>query len=123
MVSPTNTTFPSPPKPDLTLIQKIYINYPFNFYSFVGRVAAEINGKTLEVEVVSEETKNSKEFKALNTTGKFPLLQTPEGTISESIAIAKYLAHGHATLLGTNNVERAKIDQWCLWGVTKLIPD
>ncbi len=33
------------------------------------------------------------------------------------------MAHGHATLLGTNDVERAKIDQWCLWGVTKLIPD
>jgi len=33
------------------------------------------------------------------------------------------LAHGHPTLLGTNHVERAKIDQWCLWSATKNIPD
>lgn len=101
----------------------MYINYPFNFYQFVGRVAAKINGKELEVEVVSEETKNSKEFKAINTTGKFPFLVTPEGNLSESIAIAKYLAHGHATLLGSNNEERAKVDQWCFWGLTTAIPD
>ena len=86
-------------------------------------MCAEINGKQVEVEVVSDETKNSKEFKAKNLTGKFPLLETPEGNLSESIAIAKYLAAGHPTLLGTNAVERAKIDQWCLWGVTKHIPD
>ena len=53
-------------------------------------------------------------------TGKFPMLETPEGNLNESVAIAKYLAHGHATLLGTNHVERAQIDQWCLWALGAL---
>jgi len=45
------------------------------------------------------------------------MLETPEGNLNESVAIAKYLAHGHPTLLGTNHVERAQIDQWCLWAL------
>lgn len=101
---------------------KLYINYHFNFLAFVGRVAAKMNGKDLEIEVVSDEKKNSAEFKAMNMTGKFPFLTTPEGNLNESIAIAKYLSHGHATLLGSTPEERAKIDQWMLWGATTLLP-
>jgi len=105
-----------------TFAQKLYINYPFNFWAFSGRIAAKINGKSLDVEVVSEEVKNSKAHKAVNMTGKYPCLVTPEGTLNESYAIAKYLAHGHATLLGSSNEERAKIDQWALWGYTTFVP-
>jgi elongation factor 1-gamma len=104
-------------------MSKLYVNYPFNFWQFSARIAAKMNGKALDVEVVSEETKNSKEFKAINITGKYPFLTTPEGNLCESLAIAKYLAHGHATLLGSNAVERAKIDQWCLWSVTTQVPE
>jgi glutathione S-transferase len=56
-------------------------------------------------------------------TGKFPFLTTPEGNLNESVAIAKYLAHGHPTLLGTNALEQAQVDQWCLWSSTKAVPD
>lgn len=89
---------------------KLYINYPFNYYSFVGRIAAVLNDKQVEVIVASEELKASKEFKAKNLTGKYPFLETEEGNLSESIAIAKYIAHGHPTLNGTTNFEAAKVN-------------
>ena len=60
-------------------------------------------------------------MKATNMTGKYPMLETPEGRINESIAIAKYLANSHPTLLGSNAGERAKIDQWCYWALTTVI--
>jgi elongation factor 1-gamma len=43
------------------------------------------------------------------------MLETNEGVLHESMAIAKYLANGHQTLLGTNDLERAQIDQWTNW--------
>jgi len=101
---------------------KLYVNYPFNLWAFSGRVAANMNGKEIEVEIASDELKASKEFKAINMTGKFPFLTTPEGNLSESYAIAKYLAHGHATLMGSSNEERAKVDQWCMYGYTTFAP-
>merc|ERR1712113_1259068 len=72
-------------------------------------------GKDLEVVLIDKETQHSKDYKTKNPTGLFPLLETAEGTISESMTIAKFLASGHATLLGTTPVERAQIDQWTTW--------
>jgi len=43
--------------------------------------------------------------------------------LSESLAIAKYLAHGHATLLGSNPVERAQVNQWTFWSLTTALPE
>lgn len=80
-------------------------------------------GNPVEMKVLSEEQRASAEYKNINMTGKFPLLQTPEGCINESIAIAKYLAHGHATLLGKDEWERAKVDQWCQWQICNVMPD
>jgi len=78
-------------------------------------VVAKIAGKPLSTFHVSAEQKNEASYKAINPSGKFPLLETPEGTLLESHAIVKFLAHGHASLLGTNAVERALIDQWMNW--------
>jgi elongation factor 1-gamma len=100
----------------------LYLNYPFNLWALSGQIAAKFNNKTVEVIIASEELKASKEFKAINMTGKFPFLVTPEGNLSESYAIAKYLAHGHASLLGCNNEERARVEQWSLWGYTSFVP-
>ena len=102
---------------------KIYVNYPFNFFAIAGRCVAEMNGQKLAVEYCDAEKIASKEFKAINMTGKFPLLETPEGRINESIAIAKYLAHGSSTLLGSSPIEAAKVDQWCYWALTSALPD
>ena len=71
------------------------------------RVVAKLAKKNVTSVQVKPEEKNSKEFKAKNIFGKFPMLETNEGILHESMAIAKYLAHGHATLLGGNDVERA----------------
>lgn len=104
-------------------MQKLHVNYPFNFYSFPARVVAELNNKQVHVEFIDEVTRNSKEYKQVNMTGKFPMLETPEGRLNESIAIAKYLAHGHQHLLGSTPAERAKVDQWCYWGLTDALPN
>ena len=42
------------------------------------------------------------------------MLETNEGVLHESVAIAKFLAHG-TPLLGANDLERAQIDQWTNW--------
>jgi elongation factor 1-gamma len=79
------------------------------------QVIAKMNKKKVTLDIVDDERKNSAAFKELNVFGKFPMLETKEGVLHESVAIAKYLAHGHASLLGTNDVERAQIDQWTNW--------
>jgi glutathione S-transferase len=78
-------------------------------------VTAEAAGKPVTVVTLTEEQRASAEYKNKNMTGKFPLLETPEGCLNESVAIAKFLAHGHPTLLGADEWQRAKVDQWCQW--------
>jgi len=51
------------------------------------------------------------------------MLETEQGMISDSIAIAKFLAHGHASLLGSSAEARASIDQWVFWFVTGAAND
>lgn len=46
------------------------------------------------------------------------MLETEHGNISDAVAIAKYLAHGHASLLGHSVEQRASIDQWIYWYIT-----
>ena len=79
------------------------------------QVTAKLANKNVELVIDTDEVRNTPAYKAINPTNKFPLLETPEGNLSESHAIAKFLAHGHATLLGSNPVERAQIDQWMNW--------
>eukprot|EP01111_Echinosteliopsis_oligospora_P019082 TRINITY_DN9044_c0_g1_i1.p1 TRINITY_DN9044_c0_g1~~TRINITY_DN9044_c0_g1_i1.p1 ORF type:complete len:247 (+),score=48.05 TRINITY_DN9044_c0_g1_i1:87-743(+) len=53
------------------------------------------------------------EFLAKNPVGKVPVLDTPEGSIFESNAIARYVARkSDLALLGTTDIEIAHIDQW-----------
>jgi len=79
------------------------------------QVVAKMAGKNVEVVVDSDEARAEKSYKEFNPTNKFPLLVAPEGKLSESSAIAKYLANGHASLLGSSPAERAQIDQWVCW--------
>jgi glutathione S-transferase len=68
------------------------------------RAVAHAAGKDIEVVYVPEDQQIEVAKKSL--TGLYPFLETAEGTISESVAIASFLAHG-TPLLGSNNVERA----------------
>jgi len=97
------------------LLRKLYYGNPGNSYEQGCRVVAKLAGKSVTSELVDAEKKATKEFKAINIFGRFPMLETSEGVLHESMAIAKYLANGHATLLGANDLERAQIDQWTNW--------
>jgi len=94
---------------------KIHSQYAGNILVNMCLVIGKMNGKCPELVIDSDERRAEKDYKSFNPTNKFPLLVTPEGNLQESHAIAKFLANGHASLLGTNAVERAQIDMWMNW--------
>ena len=57
-------------------------------------------------------------------TGAYPLLDTPEGPLFESAAIARYIARlrPEANLSGQNAKEQAEIDQWIDFTNCSIIP-
>lgn len=70
--------------------------------SFPARIAARMNNHNLDVKV----------------EGKVMTLKNGPMSINDSVAIAKFVSHGHATLHGASNEEQAKIDQWIYWSLT-----
>jgi hypothetical protein len=44
-------------------------------------------GNPVEMKVLSEEERKSPEYKDINMTGKFPLLQTPEGSSTRALLL------------------------------------
>lgn len=71
---------------------------------------------------LTEEQSKSADHKKINMTGKFPCLQTDDGTINESSAIGRYFTYGHATLNGSSPAERAKCDEWIQWQMSTAGP-
>jgi len=53
---------------------KLYTNGVGNLWSQTCLIAADLAGQTVEVVQKGKEAANEKEFRALNLTGKFPLL-------------------------------------------------
>jgi len=94
---------------------KLHTQFPGNILVQSCQVVAKLAGKPLEVVVDSDERRAEKSYKEFNPTNKFPLLVCPEGQLQETQAIAKFLASGSASLLGSSAVERAQIDQWLNW--------
>lgn len=94
------------PLPKCTL----HVEYCYNKFAWPCEVIAKMVGRPLEILVVDEDTRKSKDYQAKNILGKFPMLETEEGRLNESIAISKYLAYGDSKLLGSNYVEHAQID-------------
>jgi len=84
---------------------------------------AQIAGKYAGVEVdttpnfVMGETNKTPEFLALNPNGKVPTLESPDGPVWESNAIARHVARSGNTgnLFGSNNYEHTLVDQWIEW--------
>ncbi|KAK1414683.1 hypothetical protein QVD17_30433 [Tagetes erecta] len=76
-------------------------------------IAAEYVG--VEIKMVDNfemfVSNNTPEFLKMNPIGKIPVLETPDGAIFESNAIARYVAHG-SFLLGTSKFEYGQIEQW-----------
>jgi elongation factor 1-gamma len=92
---------------------KIY-SYPNNPRVYKALIAAKYAGVTVETPEFNfgEENKTA-EFLKKNPLGKVPVLETPEGAIWESNAIARYVAKkGAESLLGGNAYEQGLVDQW-----------
>jgi glutathione S-transferase len=80
-------------------------------------------GVSLDIVTLDEDQRVSKEQKAMNPSGKYPLLETKEGSLSGVVPIVKYLCKKGKKLMGDNSaVTQAKIDQWCFWTVSSLQP-
>jgi len=70
---------------------------------------------------IGEQTQSS-DFLAKNPVGKVPVLETPEGFIFESNAIARFVARqdAHTHLLGANEYENGLVDQWLDFAMSEI---
>jgi elongation factor 1-gamma len=78
-------------------------------------IAAEYNGVAINIPEFQLGTDNkTAAFLAKSPLGKVPVLDTPAGSITESNAIARYVARlrGDSELLGSSFFESAKVDSW-----------
>lgn len=87
-----------------------------NFRSMKILIAAEYNKVDIEITPNFQVgvDNNTAEFRKLSPTGKVPVLATPQGAISESNAIARYIARYQrdTQLYGTSFFESGQVDQW-----------
>jgi len=99
---------------------KLY-SYPNNPRAWKAQIAAEYSNGAVKIETppfqIGTDNKG-KDFLAKFPVGKVPALETPEGTIFESNAIARHVArlavaaNPHAKLFGSSQLENAHVDQW-----------
>mmetsp|Transcript_2876 Transcript_2876/g.3356 ORF Transcript_2876/g.3356 Transcript_2876/m.3356 type:complete len:402 (+) Transcript_2876:22-1227(+) len=93
--------------------------YPQNPRAFKGMIAAKYNGVDVAEEAVEMgKTNKTPEFLQMNPMGKVPVLETPEGAVWESNAIARYCARlngNQAKLFGRSAIEEAQVEQWLDW--------
>lgn len=100
---------------------KIYNNRLGNLWTDLPFITSNFAKVKLD-EVMVEDTK-SKEYKAKSFTGKCPALETPEGILVESAAIARYIAEvGEGKLQGGNAWESANVNMWIDFSKTALQP-
>jgi glutathione S-transferase len=91
---------------------KIYNNHlNGNFFVDVAVITANLADLPLEEVFVSEEDLKAKEWRLKSITGKCPTLETAEGNLVESAAIARYLGRLSSThLSGSTPFEQAQVD-------------
>lgn len=87
-----------------------------NKNAFKALITAEYTGVNVELVKNFEMgvTNKTHEFLKMNPIGKVPVLETPDGPIFESNAIARYVARLKADnpLLGSSLIDSAHIEQW-----------
>ncbi|XP_010242290.1 PREDICTED: elongation factor 1-gamma-like [Nelumbo nucifera] len=87
-----------------------------NKNAFKALIAAEYSGVKVELVPNFEMGVSNKtpEFIKMNPIGKVPVLETPDGPVFESNAIARYVARlkGDAILYGSSLIEYARVEQW-----------
>jgi elongation factor 1-gamma len=103
---------------------KLYNNHHGNIFTDVAYITSQLAKVTVEEVFVNDEEAKSKEFKQKSLTGKFPFLETEEGSIFESAAIARYLARKNpeSKIGGANAFEQAQIDQWIDFSISSAAP-
>jgi len=99
-------------------------SYPQNTNVFKSLIAAEYGGLKVEYPqnfAMGKENKTP-EYLKKNPTGEVPLLDSPDGPIYESNAIAKYITRkgNDKGLYGANEYEASQIDQWIEWYRSQL---
>ena len=86
-----------------------------NFRAFKILIAAEYNSVAIEVPEFDAKTDSKKpEFLKKSPLGRVPVLETAQGSIFESNAIARYVARirNDTELYGTTFFESAQVDSW-----------
>jgi len=86
-------------------------------------IAAEYSGVQLEFADFEMSVSNkSPEFLKMNPLGKTPVLETPDGPVFESNAIARYIArlNGDNALFLSTPIDNARIDQWIDFATLKI---
>ncbi|KAF3574132.1 hypothetical protein F2Q69_00060571, partial [Brassica cretica] len=95
---------------------KVMHSYKGNKNSDKAFIAAEFAGVKIDMPSGFEMgvTNKTPEFLKMNPLGKIPVLDTPEGPIFESNAIARYVSrlNGDNSLNGSSLIEYAHIEQW-----------
>nr|GMD66549.1 elongation factor 1-gamma 2-like [Ipomoea batatas] len=95
-----------------------------NKNAFKALIAAEYTG--VKVELVKDfqmgVSNKTPEFLKMNPIGKVPVLETPEGPVFESNAIARYVAKlkPDNPLFGSSLIEYAHIEQWSDFSATEI---
>jgi glutathione S-transferase len=86
-------------------------------------ICAAFNGLSVEEVYIDAETKNSKEYKAKNPAGKFPCLETEDGMLFESSAIAKHFGRvGDKKMNGADAWAEAQSNQWIDYAQSAMSP-
>jgi elongation factor 1-gamma len=101
---------------------KIY-SYPDNPRVYKALIAAQYADVNIEVPPFNFKVDNTTpEFLAKNPLGKVPVLETAEGCIFESNAIARYVArlNNGAGLFGSTDYEAGLVDQWIDFSVGEV---
>jgi len=87
-------------------------------------IVADLSQVQVQEIILNEEEAKGKEFKSKSLTGKFPFLETEEGPLFESAAIARYFARrgGNSSVAGESAWEQAQIDQWIDFSTSSVLP-
>lgn len=101
---------------------KLY-TYPGNPRAMKALIAAEYNGVAIDIpEFNVPHDSRTSEFLQKNPLGKVPVLETKDGCIFESNAIARYVARlrNDTGLYGKTFFESAQIDAWVDFSANEL---
>jgi glutathione S-transferase len=88
---------------------KVFNNNPGNLFTNIALITAALAKLDVQEVILDAEAQKSKEYKQKVLTGKFPSLETADGNVFESAAIARYFArlNPDAGLAGQNFTEQA----------------